>query len=223
MPASARWKYFLILAVVLLGVVHALPNAYQKILRPGHRQPHRQAGCGAGTRARRAGQGRLHPKAVAIDGAATWMARMTNLDEQNKANILLRNLLGEDHTVALNPTHRARNGCRGHGADAAGLDQKGRRALALPVDQIQSAPQKRIALRRGRAYRRCATTASGTRARSAAVGNIIVATSDVRAGGDAVDKARGDRPRGADPGRRRQRRPRVVVTIPDAEAAQDRR
>ena len=129
----ARWKYFLILAVVLLWrgsrAAQRLPEGS---LRPGHRQPHRQAGCGAGgVRARRTGQDGLHPKAVAIEGS-NLMARMTNLGEAEQGQHPAAQLAGRGLHRRVEPgLHRARNGCRVLGGKPMVLEPgpAGRRAF----------------------------------------------------------------------------------------------
>ena len=215
----ARWKYFLILVVVLLGVVYALPNAYQKdpsVQVTANRTGKLDAALVARVRDELVKDG-LHPKAVAIEGS-NLMARMTNLDEQNKANILLRNSLGEDYTVALNlastvPEWLSRLGGK---PMVLGLDLQGGVHFVLQVDQ-KAALQKRIdsfaedvrsTLRDNR------IPYQGVEVRP---GNIIVATLGPSAGGDALDKARAAIARAeptlgvdANDGQ-------VVVTIPDAE------
>ena len=215
----ARWKYFLILAVVLLGVVYALPNAYQKdpsVQVTANRTGKLDAALVARVRDELVKDG-LHPKAVAIEGS-NLMARMTSLDEQNKANILLRNSLGEDYTVALNlastvPEWLSRLGGK---PMVLGLDLQGGVHFVLQVDQ-KAALQKRIdsfaedvrsTLRDNR------IPYQGVEVRP---GNIIVATLGPSAGGDALDKARAAIARAEPTLGVDVNDGQVVVTIPDAE------
>ncbi len=215
----ARWKYFLILAVVLLGVVYALPNAYQKdpsVQVTANRTGKLDAALVARVRDELVKDG-LHPKAVAIEGS-NLMARMTNLDEQNKANILLRNSLGEDYTVALNlastvPEWLSRLGGK---PMVLGLDLQGGVHFVLQVDQ-KAALQKRVdsfaedvrsTLRDNR------IPYQGVEVRP---GNIIVATLGPSAGGDALDKARAAIARAEPTLGVDVNDGQVVVTIPDAE------
>jgi preprotein translocase subunit SecD len=143
---------------------------------------------------------------------------MPDLNEQNKANNLLRNSLGEDYTVALNlastvPDWLARLGGK---PMVLGLDLQGGVHFVLQVDQ-KAALQKRIdafaedvraTLRDNRiAYQ-------GVEIRP---GNTIVATLAPSAGEGAADKARAviseSQPTlGVDAGDGR-----VVITIPDTE------
>ncbi len=215
----ARWKYFLILAVVLLGVVYALPNAYQKdpsVQVTANRTGKLDAALVARVRDELA-KGGLHPKGVAIEGDSL-MARMVNLDEQNKANNLLRNSLGEDYTVALNlastvPPWLARLGGK---PMVLGLDLQGGVHFVLQADQ-KAALQKRVdafaediraTLRDNR------IPYQGVQVQP---GNTIVATLGQSAAGDALEKARNAIAQSqptlvvdASDGR-------IVVTIPDAE------
>jgi preprotein translocase subunit SecD len=188
----ARWKYFLILAVVLLGVVYALPNAYQKdpsVQVTANRNGKLDAALVTRVRGELAKDG-LHPKGVAIEGN-NLMARMNNLDEQNKANNLLRNSLGEDYTVALNlastvPPWLAKLGGK---PMVLGLDLQGGVHFVLQVDQ-KAALQKRIdsfaedvrsTLRDNR------ISYQGVEVRP---GNVIVATLGPSAATGTLDKAR---------------------------------
>ena len=215
----ARWKYFLILVVVLLGVVYALPNAYQKdpsVQVTANRTGKLDAALVARVRDELVKDG-LHPKAVAIEGS-NLMARMTNLDEQNKANILLRNSLGEDYTVALNlastvPEWLSRLGGK---PMVLGLDLQGGVHFVLQVDQ-KAALQKRV----DSFAEDVRSTLRDNRIPYQAVelrpGNTIVATLGASAGDDARDKARAaiaqaEPTLGVDVNNGQ-----VVVTIPDAE------
>jgi len=215
----ARWKYFLILAVVLIGVVYALPNAYQKdpsVQVTANRTGKLDTALVARVRDELA-KGGLHPKGVAIEGDSL-MARMVNLDEQSKANNLLRNSLGEDYTVALNlastvPPWLAHLGGK---PMVLGLDLQGGVHFVLQADQ-KAALQKRVdafaediraTLRDNR------IPYQGVQVQP---GNTIVATLGQSAAGDALVKARNAIAQSqptlvvdASDGR-------IVVTIPDAE------
>jgi preprotein translocase subunit SecD len=215
----ARWKYFLILAVVLLGALYALPNVYQKdpsVQVTANRNGKLDAALVARVRDELVKDG-LHPKAVAIEGD-NLMARMNDLGEQNKANNLLRGSLGEDYTVALNlastvPPWLAKLGGK---PMVLGLDLQGGVHFVLQVDQ-KAALQKRInafaedvraTLRDDR------IPYQGVEVRP---GNTIVATLGQSAAGDALDKARNaiaqSQPTlGVDAGDGR-----IVITIPDTE------
>jgi len=215
----ARWKYFLILVVVLLSAVYALPNAYQKdpsVQVTANRSGKLDAALVARVRDELVKDG-LHPKGVAIEGKSL-MARMNNLDEQNKANNLLRNSLGEDYTVALNLGSTVPGWLAGLGGKpmVLGLDLQGGVHFVLQVDQ-KAALQKRVdsfaedvraTLRDNR------IPYQGVEVRP---GNTIVATLGPSAGADGATKARNAIA---------QSQPslgvdvtdgRVVVGIPDAE------
>ena len=215
----ARWKYFLILAVVLFGVIYALPNAYQKdpsVQVTANRTGKLDAALVARVQDELVKAG-LHPKAVAIEGN-NLMARMNNLDEQNKANNLLRTSLGEDYTVALNlastvPPWLAKLGGK---PMVLGLDLQGGVHFVLQVDQ-KAALQKRV----DSFAEDVRSTLRDNRIPYQAVelrpGNTIVATLGASAGDDALDKARAaiaqaEPTLGVDVNNGQ-----VVVTIPDAE------
>ncbi|MFT3898253.1 MAG: protein translocase subunit SecD [Thermomonas sp.] len=213
-----RWKYFLILVVVLLGVVYALPNAYQKdpsVQVTANRGGKLDAALVARVRDELAKDG-LRPKAVAIEGD-NLMARMTDLEEQSKANNLLRNSLGEDYNVALNLASTVPNWLSKLGGKpmVLGLDLQGGVHFVLQVDQ-KAALQKRVdgfaddiraTLRDSRiAYQ-------GVEVQP---GNTIVATLGSSAG-DALDKARNAIAKSQPALVTDTSDGRVVVTIPDTE------
>ena len=215
----ARWKYFLIVAVVLLGVVYALPNAYQKdpsVQVTANRTGKLDATLVTRVRDELVKQG-LHPKGVAIEGD-NLMARMSNLDEQNKANNLLRNSLGEDYTVALNlastvPPWLARLGGK---PMVLGLDLQGGVHFVLQVDQ-KAALQKRVDAFAEDVRATLRDNRIAYQGVEIQPGNTIVATLAPSAGTGAADKARAviaeSQPTlGIDAGDGR-----VVVTIPDTE------
>jgi preprotein translocase subunit SecD len=218
----ARWKYFLILAVVLLGVVYALPNAYQKdpsVQVTANRTGKLDAALVARVRDELA-KGGLHPKGVAIEGDSL-MARMVNLDEQNKANNLLRNSLGEDYTVALNlastvPPWLAHLGGK---PMVLGLDLQGGVHFVLQADQ-KAALQKRVDAFAEDIRATLRDNRIPYQGVQVLPGNTIVATLGESAAGDAVAKARNAIAQSqptlvvdASDGR-------IVVTIPDAELRQ---
>jgi preprotein translocase subunit SecD len=214
-----RWKYVLILVVVLLGVLYALPNAYQKdpsVQVTANRGGKLDAALVARVRDELVKDG-LHPKGVAIEGN-NLMARMNNLDEQNKANNLLRNSLGEDYTVALNlastvPDWLAKLGGK---PMVLGLDLQGGVHFVLQVDQ-KAALQKRVDAFAEDIRATLRDNRIAYQGVDVQPGNRIVATLGPSAGSDALDKARNaiaqSQPElgvDIDDGR-------VLVTIPDTE------
>jgi preprotein translocase subunit SecD len=99
-----RWKYALILVVVLLSALYALPNAYQ--MDPSVQVAKaRPAGVIDDALVQRV-QSQLQeagitPKSVAIEGDHV-IARFDDSDLQAQASDTLRPALGEDYTTALN-------------------------------------------------------------------------------------------------------------------------
>ena len=215
----ARWKYFLILAVVLLGVVYALPNAYQKdpsVQVTANRNGKLDAALVTRVSGELVKDG-LHPKGVAIEGSSL-MARMNNLDEQNKANNLLRDSLGEDYNVALNlastvPSWLSRLGGK---PMVLGLDLQGGVHFVLQVDQ-KAALQKRVDSFAEDVRATLRDNRIPYQGVEVQPGNTIVATLGSSAATGALDKARAaiaqaEPTLGVDASDGQ-----VVVTIPDTE------
>ena len=215
----ARWKYFLILAVVLLGVVYALPNAYQKdpsVQVTANRNGKLDAALVTRVRGELAKDG-LHPKGVAIEGD-NLMVRMGDLDEQNKASNLLRNSLGEDYTAALNlastvPPWLAKLGGK---PMVLGLDLQGGVHFVLQVDQ-KAALQKRVDSFAEDVRATLRDNRIPYQGVEVQPGNTIVATLGSSAATGALDKARAaiaqaEPTLGVDASDGQ-----VVVTIPDTE------
>ena len=141
-----RWKYFLILAVLLLSVLYALPNAYQK--DPSVQVTAQREGALDETLRSRVqddlAKAGIPVKSVAVEGNSL-MVRLANLDAQNKANNLLRTTLGENYTVALNLASTVPNWLARLGGKpmVLGLDLQGGVHFVLQVDQ-KAALEKRI-------------------------------------------------------------------------------
>lgn len=141
-----RWKYFLILLVLAVSVLYALPNAYQK-------DPSVQITANRGAALDDALRNRvsaalaaagLQPKSVAVEGDSL-MVRMDGLDQQTKANEVLRQQMGEQYTVALNLASTVPDWLAGLGGKpmVLGLDLVGGVHFALQVDQ-KAALDKRL-------------------------------------------------------------------------------
>jgi preprotein translocase subunit SecD len=141
-----RWKYFLILAVLVLSVLYALPNAYQK--DPSVQVTAQREGALDETLRSRVqddlAKAGIPVKSVAVEGNSL-MVRLANLDAQNKANNLLRTTLGENYTVALNLASTVPNWLARLGGKpmVLGLDLQGGVHFVLQVDQ-KAALEKRI-------------------------------------------------------------------------------
>ncbi len=103
------WKYLLILAVLLAGLIYTLPNFY------GESPAVQVSPLRASLKADEALQARiegilkdagLHPEVVALDGNSV-KARFAGTDEQLKAKDVLAVQLGEDYMAALNLLSRS--------------------------------------------------------------------------------------------------------------------
>ena len=141
-----RWKYFLILLVLALGVLYALPNAYQK-------DPAVQITANRGGQIddtlrdsvladlKTAG---ITPKAVAKEGDSL-IVRLPSLAAQTQANDVLRQQVGENYTVALNLASTVPDWLANLGGKpmVLGLDLVGGVHFAMQVDQ-QAALDKRL-------------------------------------------------------------------------------
>ena len=98
-----RWKYVLIVLILAVSVLYALPNKYQK-------DPSVQITANRGAQVDDAleskvvailGSAQLKPKAIAKEGD-NLVVRMASLDDQTRANDLIREKIGDNYTVALN-------------------------------------------------------------------------------------------------------------------------
>jgi preprotein translocase subunit SecD len=103
------WKYLLILAVLLAGLIYTLPNFYGE--SPAVQVQPLRASLKAddALRARIEGilkDAGLHPEVVALDGNSV-KARFTGTDEQIKAKDVLAVQLGDDYMAALNLLSRS--------------------------------------------------------------------------------------------------------------------
>ncbi|HBK45948.1 MAG TPA: protein translocase subunit SecD [Xanthomonadaceae bacterium] len=141
-----RWKYFLILVVLVLSALYALPNVYQK-------DPSVQITANRGGQIDDALSERVSadlkaagitPKAVGKEGDSL-IVRLPSLEVQTRANDVLRQQVGENYTVALNlastvPDWLAKLGGK---PMVLGLDLVGGVHFALQVDQ-KAALEKRL-------------------------------------------------------------------------------
>ncbi|OGS93343.1 MAG: protein-export membrane protein SecD [Gallionellales bacterium GWA2_59_43] len=103
------WKYLLILAMLLAGLIYTLPNFYGE--SPAVQVSPLRASLKAdeALQARIAGilkDAGLHPEVVALDGNSV-KARFTGTDEQLKAKDVLVAQLGDDYMAALNLLSRS--------------------------------------------------------------------------------------------------------------------
>ncbi|MBD9468516.1 protein translocase subunit SecD [Pseudoxanthomonas sp. PXM01] len=141
-----RWKYVLILIVVLASALYALPNLYPQ-------DPSVQITANRGFAIDDALRGRVDAalkeagvQAKEVDAeAASMLVRLPSLDAQTAANDALRKALGEDYLVALNLASTVPDWMGNFGARpmVQGLDLQGGVHFVLQVDQ-KAALDKRV-------------------------------------------------------------------------------
>ncbi|MEW6561846.1 MAG: protein translocase subunit SecD [Pseudomonadota bacterium] len=132
------WKYLLILATLVLGMIYTLPNFYGEA--PAVQvQPLRTSLKADSALLQRAEQAlaaaNLKPEAISLD-ATSVKARFADTDSQLKAKDILQNALGEDYVVALNLLSRSPQWLTGMNALPMylGLDLRGGVHFLLQVD-----------------------------------------------------------------------------------------
>ncbi|HUW26209.1 MAG TPA: protein translocase subunit SecD [Gallionella sp.] len=132
------WKYLLILAVLLAGLIYTLPNFYGE--SPAVQvSPLRASLKVDSALLERVGSilksASLNPEVVALDGNSV-KARFTDTDSQLKAKDILAGQLGDDYMVALNLLSRSPQWLTGLGAMPMylGLDLRGGVHFLLQVD-----------------------------------------------------------------------------------------
>lgn len=142
-----RWKYLVILLVLLVSVVYSLPNLYPK--DPSVQiTANRGAATGISLRqqveAGIAASG-LKPKAVEMDKDNTVMVRLSSPDQQTQLQDALRGTLGQDYSVALNLLPTVPHWLESIGARpmSLGLDLQGGIHFLMQVEE-QAAIQKRM-------------------------------------------------------------------------------
>ena len=142
-----RWKYALILLVLLVSAVYSLPNLYPK---DPSVQVTANRGAASGITLRQkveasVASAGLKAKAVEMDGDDTVMVRLASPDQQTQLQDALRGTLGQDYSVALNllPTVPAWLDSIGAKPMSLGLDLQGGIHFLMQVEQ-QAAIQKRM-------------------------------------------------------------------------------
>src|SRR5688572_23340106 len=148
MLTYARWKYFVILIVLVLSTLYALPNIYPQ--DPSVQvTANRGAKIDQALRARVAdtlGKAGVSPKAIEVDDRkGNLLVRLGNPDQQVKAADNLRDALGNDYVVALNLASNVPNWLEKMGAKPMllGLDLQGGVHFLMQVDQ-KAALDKRL-------------------------------------------------------------------------------
>lgn len=146
MLTYARWKYFVILLVLVLSTLYALPNIFPQ-------DPSVQVTGNRGSQVDEALRTRVSdaltkagvsPKAIEFD-KGNLLVRLTSPEQQIKANDALRTQLGSDYVVALNLASTVPNWLERIGARPMylGLDLQGGVHFLMQVDQ-KAALDKRM-------------------------------------------------------------------------------
>ncbi|WP_028916063.1 MULTISPECIES: protein translocase subunit SecD [Pseudoxanthomonas] len=141
-----RWKYLVILAVLVLSTLYALPNVFQSdyaVQITGNRG----APLDDALKARVSGylqEAGVQPRSVAVENDSL-LVRVADADAQTLAADTLRGQLGENYTVALNLASNVPDWLERLGARpmVLGLDLQGGVHFVLQVDQ-KAALEKRI-------------------------------------------------------------------------------
>ena len=142
-----RWKYVLILIVVLLSVLYALPNMYQK--DPSVQITRNRPAAAVDEALSQRVQGLLKEAGVAASSVTLegnqLLVRLPDAGTQTRAADALRPALGEDYSAALNlvpttPAWLERFGAR---PMSLGLDLQGGVHFTMQVDQ-KAALEKRL-------------------------------------------------------------------------------
>ncbi|WP_132999603.1 protein translocase subunit SecD [Luteimonas arsenica] len=142
-----RWKYVVILLVVLLSALYALPNIYPQdpsVQITSNRGAATGAELDAKIQAALAEAG-VTAKSVDTTDEGERMVRLLDLDDQTKAADALRPVLGDDYVVALNLASTVPDWLSWFGAKPMllGLDLQGGVHFVLQVDQ-KAALDKRL-------------------------------------------------------------------------------
>ncbi|HEY4530623.1 MAG TPA: protein translocase subunit SecD [Luteimonas sp.] len=142
-----RWKYVVILFVVLLATLYALPNIYPQdpsVQITSNRGAATGVELDATIESALAGAG-VTPKSIDTEGEGERMVRLASLDDQTRAADALRPALGDDYVVALNLASTVPDWLSRFGAKPMllGLDLQGGVHFVLQVDQ-KAALDKRL-------------------------------------------------------------------------------
>ena len=143
-----RWKYFVILIVLLLSAVYAVPNIFPQ-------DPSVQVTANHGAKIDQAlrtrvenslGKAGVSPKAIELDDKkGNLLVRLNNPDQQVESADALRDSLGNEYVVALNLASNVPNWLEKIGAKPMllGLDLQGGVHFLMQVDQ-KAALDKRL-------------------------------------------------------------------------------
>ncbi|PNS07668.1 protein translocase subunit SecD [Solilutibacter silvestris] len=142
----ARWKYFVIVFVLVFCTIYAMPNLY-----PQDPSVQVSAASGAAVDATLKGKvdaalaaAHISPKAEETDAKGKLLLRMRSADEQTKANDAVKPVLGEGETTALNllPTVPKWLSSLGAKPMSLGLDLQGGVHFLMQVDEKAALEKK---------------------------------------------------------------------------------
>ncbi len=142
-----RWKYVLILLVLIASTLYSLPNLYPK--DPSVQVTANRGSATGITLRQKVEQGvsaaGLQPKAIEAVEDATVMVRLNSPDQQTQLQDALRGSLGNDYSVALNLLPTVPKWLESIGARpmSLGLDLQGGIHFLMQVEE-QAAVQKRM-------------------------------------------------------------------------------
>lgn len=188
MTRYPRWKFFLLLAVLLACGLYALPNAFPDV--PAIQISADDAGeeVPASVRQRVLDSldqaGLSHGEGETVN--TSWMVRLDSTDAQLRAKEMLTEQLGDDYVVALNLAPTTPQWLRSVGASPMnlGLDLRGGVHFLLQVD-METVIRQRMDAWSGQA--KMALRDEGIRYRDVAIENrTLVATFDDQVAADAA-------------------------------------
>lgn len=146
MTRYPRWKFFLLLAVLLGCGLYALPNLYPDV--PAIQISADEAGGQVPVSVREQVLGALDEAGIDHGEGETvnnsWMVRLESTDAQLRARERISNLLGDDYVVALNLAPTTPDWLRAVGASPMnlGLDLRGGVHFLLQVDMASVIQQR---------------------------------------------------------------------------------
>lgn len=133
-----RWKYVLLVVILLLGLIYSLPNVFGEdsavqILGVKGKIVDENVTAMVETALKEAG---ISPKSIAIEEEGVLLVRFRDTETQLKAKDVIRKALGESYSVALNLAPVTPAWLRALGADPMklGLDLRGGVHFLMEVD-----------------------------------------------------------------------------------------
>jgi len=142
-----RWKYILIIFVILIGVIYALPNLFGEdpAIQVSAHSSNEITKKTVETVESTLKDNNLKDKSITQEDEDNLLVRFYNSQSQLKAQDLLKAALGDDYTVALNLASTTPEWLRKFGANPMklGLDLRGGVHFLLAID-IDSLLERRI-------------------------------------------------------------------------------